>query len=77
MKLTPEQNKLYNLVDKTAKKEGWVISFRDDRNEFELQRIDEKAKFKSDNEAHIHVLNCAFNGSKIHQSALYFLAEVR
>lgn len=63
--------------DDQAMSEGWIIAecYGSENGDYQLQRIDEDEKFKSDDEAWLYVYKKAHEGSSYHQQALMFLND--
>lgn len=56
--------------------EGWAIfESIGNTNQWQIERIDEDARFESDIYAIKHVYKMALNGSKIHSDALQFMSN--
>jgi len=59
-----------NLI---AESEGWGIFICEGSQDgdYQIQKIDDKNKFKSDMDAIRHILKLAFNGSTFHKQAIW------
>jgi hypothetical protein len=67
--------KLTAAEQKQATAEGWGVFLNTDTSKLEIQRLDEEAKFKSDDEAVAFITAQAEGGSALHVKALQIVPQ--